>query len=157
MRLLCHKTTTQVQSCMQVYIHISKYKVINQSIYLRACIQWYANICMFLIQLHWHSCLRYKWDVWVVILGIHGCTFAVAHLQFHMQLRIHIDLHWSLHVYFWSHFKSLTFWHAEGQAGQATVVAYLVAYNVAFPISEKRHYRRNGPTRICRTSPYIVQ
>ena len=30
-----------------------------------------------------------------------------------------------------------------GQEGQATVVAYLVAYNVAFPISEKRHYRRH--------------
>lgn len=32
------------------------------------------------------------------------------------------------------------------------MVAYLVAYNVAFPISEKRHYRRNGPT-----SPFIVE
>ena len=53
-----------------------------------------------------------------------------------------------------SRFISSHWWdpHSEGQEGQATVVAYLVAYNVAFPISEKRHYRRNGPT-----SPFIVE
>lgn len=40
----------------------------------------------FLIRLHLHSCLRYPWDVWIIVLSPRHFTSAALHLQFWMHI-----------------------------------------------------------------------